>query len=60
MTVDDQEEFKAWDLPFVEDTSQTEEKKTTNAFNRRSDWKYEPPELEVEILPPHSSRDRRD
>lgn len=52
MTVDDQEEFKAWDLPFVEDTSQTEEKKTTNAFNRRSDWKYEPPELEVEILPP--------
>lgn len=53
MTVDDQEEeFKAWDLPFVEDTSQTEEKKTTNAFNRRSDWKYEPPEPEVEILPP--------
>jgi flagellar assembly protein FliH len=65
MTVDEQEEdqkiaqevaqeseFKAWDLPYVEDTNLTEENKTTNAYNRRSDWKYEPPEAEEEILPP--------
>lgn len=45
-------EFKAWDLPYVEDTNLTEENKTTNAFNRKSNWKYEPPEPEVEILPP--------
>lgn len=50
---DDQEsEFKAWDLPYVEDTNLTENDKATNAFNRRSDWKYEPPEPEIEILPP--------
>lgn len=53
MTVDEQEEeFKAWDLPYVEDTNLTEDTKTTNAFNRKSDWKYEPPEAEIEILPP--------
>jgi flagellar assembly protein FliH len=53
MTVDEQEEeFAAWDLPYVEDTNLTDDDKTTNAFNRRSDWKYEPPEAEVEILPP--------
>ena len=45
-------EFKAWDLPYVEDINQTENDKTTNAYNRRSDWKYEPPEPEIEILPP--------
>lgn len=53
MTVDEQdEEFQAWDLPYVEDTTHTKDDKTTNAFNRKSDWKYEPPESEVEILPP--------
>ena len=53
MTVDEQEdEFKAWDLPYVEDSTQSEDDKTTNAFNRKSDWKYEPPEAEEEILPP--------
>jgi flagellar assembly protein FliH len=37
MTVDEQEEeFKAWDLPYVEDTNLTEENKTTNALNRKS------------------------
>lgn len=46
------EEFKAWDLPYIQDTNQTEDDKTTNAFNRKSNWKYEPPEPEVEILPP--------
>jgi flagellar assembly protein FliH len=53
MTVDEQDEaFKAWDLPYVEDTNLTRESQTTNALNRKSDWKYEPPEVEVEILPP--------
>lgn len=46
-----EESFKAWDLPYVEDTRQVDDGKT-NAFNRRSDWKYEPPEPEPEILPP--------
>ena len=54
MTIDEQEEqeeeFKAWDLPYVEDTTLTDT--TTNAYNRKSDWKYEPPEPEIEILPP--------
>jgi len=53
MTVDEQDEaFKAWDLPYVEDTNLTQENQTTNALNRKSDWKYEPPEAEIEILPP--------
>ena len=53
MTVDEQEdEFKAWDLPYVEDSTQSQDDKTTNAFNRKSNWKYEPPEVEVEIFPP--------
>jgi len=50
--VDQEAEFKAWDLPYVEDTTQTEDDKSTNAFNRKSNWKYEPPEPEIEILPP--------
>lgn len=46
------EEFQAWDLPYVEDINQDAVNNKTNAFNRRSDWKYEPPETEIEILPP--------
>lgn len=45
------EEAKDWDLPFVEESQQQQDNKT-NALNRRSDWKYEPPEEEEEILPP--------
>jgi flagellar assembly protein FliH len=65
MTVDEQEdvqmaeekdepeaEFKAWDLPYVEDSNKSTDDLTTNAFNRKSNWKYEPPEVEIEILPP--------
>ena len=44
------EEIRAWDLPFVEDEFPEPDK--TNAFNRRSDWRYEPPEVEEEVLPP--------
>lgn len=43
---------KTWELPFVEDTSQKSTSKVTNAFNHSSDWKYEPPEVVEEILPP--------
>ena len=45
-------EIKAWDLPYVEDISKSTDDLTTDAFNRRSNWKYEPPEVEIEILPP--------
>lgn len=44
---------KAWDLPFVEDPEANERaKQKTNALNKRSNWKYEPPEEEEEVLPP--------
>lgn len=53
MTANDQpDDIKAWDLPFVEDTNQQKNTGATNAFNRKSDWKYEPPEEEIEVLPP--------
>lgn len=42
---------EAWDLPYVED-EQPKDLDATNAFNKRSEWKYEPPEPEEEILPP--------
>ena len=45
-------EAKKWDLPFVDDPRVSQDNETTNALNRRSDWKYEPPEEEEEILPP--------
>ncbi|NMH59626.1 flagellar assembly protein FliH [Alteromonas ponticola] len=48
------EGIKKWDLPFVEGTKTEEEEKRTNALNRTSDWKYEPPEEDEdeEIAPP--------
>ncbi|GAC18747.1 flagellar assembly protein FliH [Paraglaciecola arctica] len=53
MTTDEQDdEFQAWDLPYVEDINQDTLDNKTNALNRKSDWKYEPPEVEIEILPP--------
>ncbi|NVK57547.1 MAG: flagellar assembly protein FliH [Alteromonadaceae bacterium] len=45
------EEAKGWDLPYVE-ARQIEEDSKTNALNKRSDWKYEPPEEVEEIKPP--------
>lgn len=45
-------EFKAWDLPYVEDINKAEDNNTTNAFNHKPSWKYEPPEEDVEVLPP--------
>lgn len=43
--------IKEWALPYVED-SVKEDVGKTNAFNKTSDWKYEPPEEEPEIVPP--------
>lgn len=53
-TPDDEfNEAKSWDLPFLSDEKSTQDLQRTNALNRRSDWKYEPPEPEEEeILPP--------
>lgn len=44
-------DIKSWELPYVEDKRQADTGKT-NALNKRSDWKYEPPEPEPEIVPP--------
>lgn len=42
-----------WDLPYVDaDELMQARADKTNALNRRSDWKYEPPEEEEEIKPP--------
>ncbi|MBU2977965.1 flagellar assembly protein FliH [Alteromonas sp. C1M14] len=50
---DDLTTAKSWDLPFLAEEKSKEELTRTNALNRRSDWKYEPPEPEEEeILPP--------
>ena len=46
-----QGKVRSWDLPFVEDEGQKQPDKT-NAINKTSDWKYEPPEPEEEVLPP--------
>jgi len=43
---------KAWDLPYVETPKSKQDEGKTNALNFRTDWKYEPPEEEEEILPP--------
>ncbi len=51
-SIEEREDAKAWDLPFVESPANAEDAQRTNALNRRSDWKYEPPEEEEEILPP--------
>ncbi|WP_088330198.1 flagellar assembly protein FliH [Lacimicrobium sp. SS2-24] len=45
------EQVRSWELPFVEDESEIEPDRT-NALNRTSDWKYEPPEEDEEVLPP--------
>ncbi len=45
-------EAKKWDLPFVDDPTAPRDDEPTNALNKRSDWKYEPPEVEEEIKPP--------
>lgn len=45
------EDIAAWDLPFLEDDTPVPSH-LTNALNRKSTWKYEPPEEEEEILPP--------
>jgi flagellar assembly protein FliH len=43
---------KSWELPSIENPRHGKNDNTTDVFNRRHDWKYEPPEEEIEILPP--------
>jgi flagellar assembly protein FliH len=45
------DEAKPWNLPNVEDT-RAQDENVTNAFNHSKKWKYEPPEIEEEMLPP--------
>ncbi|MFT4993982.1 MAG: flagellar assembly protein FliH [Paraglaciecola sp.] len=52
ISAENTDQVTTWDLPYVEDTNQALDLKTSNALNHRSDWKYEPPEEEVDILPP--------
>ncbi|MBT0584920.1 flagellar assembly protein FliH [Alteromonas oceanisediminis] len=47
----DSKDAKPWDLPYVESEDDIDEEET-NALNKRSEWRYEPPEPEEEILPP--------
>lgn len=51
-SIEEREDATAWDLPFVENPPDDDASQRTNALNRRSDWKYEPPEEEAEISPP--------
>lgn len=46
-----QEQVDDWQLPYMEDAKAIKSDKT-NALNRASEWKYEPPEPEEEISPP--------
>jgi flagellar assembly protein FliH len=43
---------KSWELPHIEKNQSAKENAKTDVFNRRHDWKYEPPEEEIEVLPP--------
>ena len=43
---------KAWQLPSVEDENAAELALKTNAINKTSQWKFEPPEEVEEIKPP--------
>jgi len=45
------EDVKTFDIPFVED-NRPKYRSDTNAMNKTSEWKWEPPEEEPEILPP--------
>lgn len=47
----DPDDIKSWDLPYVEQLADENDVRT-NALNKRSTWRYEPPEPEEEILPP--------
>ncbi|MEP7702990.1 flagellar assembly protein FliH [Paraglaciecola sp. 25GB23A] len=43
---------KSWELPYMDKPGSEVDKARTNVFNRRNDWKYEPPEVEEEVFPP--------
>lgn len=52
MSDDKKAAIKAWDLPHIEQQVETSQDTKTDMFNRKRDWKYEPPEEEIEIKPP--------
>ena len=45
-----EDKIKSWELPYVEQSIDEQQTKT-NALNRRSTWRYEPPEPEEQIQP---------
>jgi len=47
----DQQSSDVWDLPNVENEPSLAQKNQTNAFGRKADWQFEPPEEEVVIEP---------
>ena len=49
MTHSSNKEFKAWSIPLVEPSDM--QTTGTNAINKRPDWKYEPPEEDIELKP---------
>lgn len=46
------EQVKPWRIPAVENERQRAQTDQTNALAKPHDWRYEPPEEEVELLPP--------
>lgn len=52
MSDNSKSDVKPWDLPYVDKPQKELNSDKTNVFNRSSNWKYEPPEEEEEILPP--------
>ena len=44
---DQQEELDVWSLPNVQTKPTTEQTSNTNAFGKKANWRYEPPEEEV-------------
>ena len=52
MSDDSTPPVKSWELPTIDNPRYGKDDTTTDVFNRRRDWKYEPPEEEIEILPP--------
>lgn len=51
VTEEHSEEFKSYEIPYVEQSG-NKFKSESNALNKTSNWKWEPPEEEEEILPP--------
>lgn len=52
------EQVKAWDLPYIEDEHKLADTLSTDALNHRSNWKYEPPEQnQPEVFTPPTAQE---